>query len=155
LEAKTKGSPEHPRDTAPAREIPEAVDALVMKALARHPRERFQTATEMRQAIDAALEAPARRGRSRLAAAAVIAALAVFAVFAVVGKAPRLRAALASRRSPGKAAVVAAAVPAPSPAPSGEALAAADARRGEDGFDVGEDGDFVDDAVPGGQPGAP
>jgi hypothetical protein len=103
----------------------------------------------MLKAIDAALEGPARRGRSRLAAAALIAALAVFAAVAIVGKSPKLRAALASRRSP-ETAVVAVAPPS-----SGEALAATDALPGEDGFDLGEDGDFVDDTLPGAQPSAP
>ncbi|MEJ7733648.1 MAG: serine/threonine-protein kinase, partial [Polyangiaceae bacterium] len=51
LDAKTKGSPERPRDRAPSRGIPDPVDELVMRALARHPTVRFQSATEMRTAL--------------------------------------------------------------------------------------------------------
>jgi serine/threonine protein kinase len=65
LEAKRNGSPERLRDRAPARAIPEAVDELVMRALARHPSVRFQSAVEMRKAIDEALAAPAKKRGTR------------------------------------------------------------------------------------------
>jgi serine/threonine-protein kinase len=140
LDAKTKGSPERPRDRAPAREIPEAVDALVMKALARHPSERFQTATEMRLAIEAVFAAPARRGRSRLAAAGAMALIGALGVAATVARIPRLRGAAWLHDRQAVTAVVA--------APAERVAAAADATLDEGGFDVGEDGDFADDTLP-------
>jgi serine/threonine-protein kinase len=153
LDAKAKGSPERPRSTAPTADIPEAVDALVMKALARHPSERFQTASEMRRAVEAVVRAPSRGGRARVAAASVVAAL--MAVTAVVGavKSPKGRALLARLRGPEVTAV--AVVPsevaplevAP-PAQEPAAVAATDATQDAEGFDVGEDGDFVDDTHP-------
>jgi serine/threonine-protein kinase len=161
LDAKIKGSPERPRGRAPAREIPEAVDALVTKALARHPSQRFQTATEMRLAVEAVLAAPARRGRSRLAAAAAFALIGALGLTAAASRNPKIRVAAASLYRPQTAAVTAAAPPAATavpaatapvataPAPAEAVAAAADAKAGEDGFDEGEDGDFVDDTLPG------
>jgi len=155
LDAKIKGSPERPRERAPAREIPPAVDALVMKALARHPSERFQTATEMRVAIESVLAAPSRQGRSRLAAVALLGVVAVLAVVGAVGKTPRVRAAMPWLHTSQAAAVVAVAVApvaaAPVAAPAAAeapASATSNAVAGADGFDIGDDGDFVDDALP-------
>src|SRR5262249_12231647 len=65
LDAKIKGSPERLRDRAPARGVPGAVDELVMRALARHPSVRFQTAEEMLGAIDLALAVPAEQRKRR------------------------------------------------------------------------------------------
>ncbi|MFO0616475.1 MAG: protein kinase [Polyangiaceae bacterium] len=64
LEAKAQGNPPTLREAAPERNIPSRVDELCMRALARHPSLRFQSANEMRDAITAALREPARR-RSR------------------------------------------------------------------------------------------
>jgi serine/threonine-protein kinase len=77
LDAKLNGQPEPPRTRAPTRGIPEAVDALVMRALARHANQRFQTAAEMRRAIAAALAVPnrARRVRRALGGAAITVAM--------------------------------------------------------------------------------
>jgi hypothetical protein len=47
------------------------------------------------------------------------------------------------------AAAVATVATATAPAPAEVVAAAADAKAGEDGFDEGEDGDFVDDTLPG------
>jgi serine/threonine-protein kinase len=88
LDAKIKGSPEHPCERTPAHKIPAPVDALVMRALARHPALRFQSATEMRQAAEAVLEAPARaRVTRRMMGFAAFAALMAFATVLVAGKA--------------------------------------------------------------------
>ncbi len=65
LEAKAQGSPEAPSERAKARNIPADVDALCLRALARHPSLRFGAATEMREAIEAALAAPGKR-RSKI-----------------------------------------------------------------------------------------
>jgi serine/threonine-protein kinase len=155
LDAKAKGKPERPRCAAPTSDIPEAVDALVMKALARHASERFQTATEMRRAIDAVLSAPARGIRGRVMAAGAMVALVALAATAAVPRAPRLRAAIPwphkQQTAPAALAEPAiAAVPEPSAPAQAEAAAAAvrDATQDEAGFDIGEDGDFVEDAPP-------
>ncbi|WP_437727941.1 serine/threonine-protein kinase [Sorangium sp. So ce861] len=87
LDAKIKGSPERLRERAPARQIPPFVDELVMRALARHPSVRFQSAAEMRQAILRALGAPGRaRARRRAAGFAAVAAVMALAGAVVVGK---------------------------------------------------------------------
>ncbi len=44
-----------PRQRAPDAEIPEGVEAIVMRAIAREPEQRFQSAEALREAIDAAL----------------------------------------------------------------------------------------------------
>ncbi|WP_438029485.1 serine/threonine-protein kinase [Sorangium sp. So ce233] len=87
LDAKIKGSPERLRERAPSRQIPPFVDELVMRALARHPSVRFQSATEMRQAVLKALEAPARaRSRRRVFGFAAVAAVMTVAGVLAVGK---------------------------------------------------------------------
>ncbi|WP_438001303.1 serine/threonine-protein kinase [Sorangium sp. So ce185] len=140
LDAKIKGSPERLRERAPARQIPPFVDELVMRALARHPSVRFQSAVEMRQAILGALGAPGRaRARRRAVGFAAVAAVMALAGAVVVGKgreiAARVPAAAAlldvgreAAPPPGEAAQAAApgveAVDAPSAgAPSGAAEA--------------------------------
>ena len=88
LEQKTQGSPEAPSDRAPTREIPPAVDALVLKALARHSTLRFASAKDMVRAIESALDAPKRtRARRRAAGFVVVAAVMAGAlgVFATEG----------------------------------------------------------------------
>lgn len=174
-----KGSPERPRNRAPAREIPETVDALVMKALARHPSQRFQTATEMRLAVESALAEPARRSRSRAGASAVIALVALLGAGAWASQTPRGAALLAEvpwlhhaeataavAEAPAAPAEPAPATPpaeapapaetsAPAQAPAASEAPAAEAKADEDGFDHGEDGDFVDDTPPAAEPPAP
>ncbi|WP_437692473.1 serine/threonine-protein kinase [Sorangium sp. So ce176] len=87
LDAKIKGSPERLRERAPSRQIPPFVDELVMRALARHPSVRFQSATEMRRAVLTALEAPARaRSRRRALGFAAVAAVMTVAGVLAVGK---------------------------------------------------------------------
>jgi serine/threonine-protein kinase len=137
LDAKLKGSPERPRDAAPDRDIPVAVDALVMQALARHPSERFQSATEMRAAVEAALAVPARRRRGRAAGLMAIAAIAVFAVTVGATRGKQLRAAMPWLRAHATAQA----------APPVEAAADAPVLA-QGGFDEGEDGDLVDDTLP-------
>ncbi len=81
LEAKRSSDCVAPVRRAPHRGLPKNVDALLRKALARLPEERFQTAAEMRQALRRAVEAPAQRGRAgRLVASAAALTLLVGAV---------------------------------------------------------------------------
>jgi serine/threonine-protein kinase len=92
LDAKTKGSPETLRERAPSRAIPRSVDALVMRALARHPSVRFQSAAEMLLAIERALAEPERRRqRGRLLGMCGLTAAMAFAAVLLGGKATALR----------------------------------------------------------------
>ena len=85
LEAKIKGSPARTRDIAPDRDISEEVDELCSRAIARHPSLRLQTASEMRELVEALLEdrAPKRKrgkaavGLGLVAAAGLALAMAV------------------------------------------------------------------------------
>ncbi|WP_437746435.1 protein kinase [Sorangium sp. So ce1504] len=105
IDAKIKGSPERLRERAPTRQIPTFVDDLVMRALARHPSVRFQSAAEMRTAILEALGRPARaRTRRRALGFAAVAAAMTLAGVLVVGKGRELVA-----RVPAVAALVGAA----------------------------------------------
>jgi len=141
LEAKMNGSPEAPRDRAPNRNIPPAVEELVMRALARHANSRFQTATEMRRAIAIALEGPVRRRATmRLAGFAALAVtMAVSGVVLAGGRVPALRD-LFPAMHPGKA--IAAEVARAEDAPFDPSLGVTDpndswarAERGEDSLD--------------------
>ncbi len=84
IDQKRKGSPPRPEEIAPSRGIPAAVSELVLKALARHPSARFQSATEMRKAIDAALSGT-RVKKSRRFLGALTAVTALLAVAFGVG----------------------------------------------------------------------
>jgi serine/threonine-protein kinase len=171
LDAKAKGNPESPRSTAPTLDIPLALDALVMKALARHPSERFQTASEMIRALDAVAAAPTRGRRGRLVVASAMLSVGLLAAAAFgVARIPRLRAALPWPHRQAQTTVVVAAVPVADPTPevaqpaSGAPTAQpdpatmvatappADAQVDDEGFDIGEDGDFVDDVPPAAAP---
>lgn len=88
LEAKVKGSPEHPRERARDRDIPEGVDELVMRAIARHPSLRFGSAREMIAAIDRELDSGKAR-RRRWVGAVVFAASAAGALAALASFAGR------------------------------------------------------------------
>jgi serine/threonine protein kinase len=85
LDQKRKGSPMKPTEIAPSRGIPEAVSDVVLKALARHPGARFQSATEMRKAIDLALSGPGRARTSRRWLGALAAATAMLALAGGIG----------------------------------------------------------------------
>ncbi len=96
LDAKAKGSPERLRDRAPSSEIPAAVDDLVMRAIARHPSARFQSAADMARAVDAARRAPERRRRvGRALGVVAFAGAMLCAAGLLVAGTPRLRAAVA------------------------------------------------------------
>ncbi|HRI70216.1 MAG TPA: protein kinase [Polyangium sp.] len=92
VDAKMKGSPEHPRERVPAKRLPPAVDDLLMRALSRHPGLRFQTANEMREALLHALAAPARaRSRRRAIGFSALASVMAFAAVLFTGKAHEIR----------------------------------------------------------------
>ena len=92
IDQKRKGSPPRPDEIAPQRGIPAAVSDLLMKALARHPSARFQSATEMRRAIDAALAGGrVRKSRRYLGAFAAITALLAVALGVGVVKSEKVR----------------------------------------------------------------
>jgi serine/threonine-protein kinase len=146
LDAKLKGSPARLAEAARAGadEIPDAVDELVMKALARHPSQRFQTATEMRQAMAGLRGGSSRRRGKRAVGALAFTMIALFGVAAFAVKGKPLRASLPWLHARPVAAFVAA------PAPPATAAPAAS----EEVVDLGpiddgvEDGDFVDDGLP-------
>ena len=127
LAAKIKGTPERLKERCPAKDIPRAADELVMRALARHPSLRFQSACEMRQAIEKILDAPAAtRLRRRVAGLSVIAATMAFAAVLLVGRATEIRSAAGglfpakTAEATAAAGVIAEAPAAPDPAKAGE-----------------------------------
>jgi serine/threonine-protein kinase len=64
--------PESPRVRAPRRGIPEALDRVILRALAKGPCDRFASAAAMREALESAIAAPARsRARTKRLALAV------------------------------------------------------------------------------------
>jgi hypothetical protein len=65
--------PDAPRLRAPTRAIPEEVDLVILRALAKSPGERFATAAEFREALEDVLRVPARRrARARKVAFSVM-----------------------------------------------------------------------------------
>jgi hypothetical protein len=79
-------TPPAPRVRAPKRPIPRAVEAAVLRAMAKSPSARFATATAMREALEDARGAPVRRReRARRVAGAVLMGGAIVA--AAVGSA--------------------------------------------------------------------
>jgi hypothetical protein len=81
LDAKAKSSPETTRARAPQRGIPTMLDKTISQALEPNPDVRFQSAEEMREALEAALREPEqkRRRRRRLGFAVVGVVLAFIA----------------------------------------------------------------------------
>ncbi len=78
---------ERPRSRAPQAIIPGELEALIMKALAKAKEDRFATALELREALEAALVAPdRRRARGRkLVGAVIFGSLAVLAAAGLKG----------------------------------------------------------------------
>jgi serine/threonine-protein kinase len=122
LAAKIKGSPERISERCPALELPRMVDDLVMRALARHPSVRFQSAAEMRKAVEVAIEAPlARRASRRVAGLSAFAAVMAFALVLVAGRAKEIQGVVAGfrgGREQAPAALTAPAQPDPAAAPA-------------------------------------
>lgn len=73
IDAKRRTEVEPPSVRAPQRGLPKTVDRVITRALAGNPDQRYQTAREMRAALEAALKAPERaRARRRTVAASVM-----------------------------------------------------------------------------------
>jgi serine/threonine-protein kinase len=80
--------PEPPQSKAPTRAIPSAFDAIIMNALAKKPENRFASAQEMREALQALLVMPTRRQQtSRRAASAILGSVALIAMLAIGARA--------------------------------------------------------------------
>jgi serine/threonine-protein kinase len=108
-------TPAPPRVRSPALAIPVEVEAIVMRAMAKHPGERFPSAEAMQQALEQTLAIPERRTvRARRALTATLMSLAV--AVAAGGSAYWARLA-APRLTP----TLASAIP-PAPAPTASAL---------------------------------
>lgn len=75
IDRKLRCDPESPRERAPGRGIPAALDRAIMRSLARFAPQRYKSATEMRMALEAALAAPERERtvRRRVAMLALVA----------------------------------------------------------------------------------
>ncbi|MBX3182681.1 MAG: protein kinase [Polyangiaceae bacterium] len=109
LDQKLRVPPERLRQRAPTRGFPVMFDNTVQKSLANSPDQRYQSAEELREALDSALKEPALRQRRRRAiATGVVAALGIAVAGAAIFGAsdPNLRGkALALfGQSPGEAA---------------------------------------------------
>ncbi|HEY6560868.1 MAG TPA: serine/threonine-protein kinase [Polyangiaceae bacterium] len=95
LEAKLRIQPERPGQRAPKRGLTNMVDDTLQRSLEREPSGRFQSAAEMREALEAALREPdVRRRRRRAFGFALLGMLAVAigAVTAVASTQPDVRA---------------------------------------------------------------
>ena len=56
-------TPRPPKACLPSRAIPKALDAIVIRAMAKNAAHRFQSATELRTALERVLTAPGRTAR--------------------------------------------------------------------------------------------
>ncbi len=78
LDQKLRVPPERLRSRAPTRGFPVMFDNTIQKSLANSPDQRYQSAEELREALDSALKEPAQRQRRRRAiATGVVAALGI------------------------------------------------------------------------------
>lgn len=94
--------PENPRKRAPDAALPPELENVILRALAKAKEDRFSTATEMREALEAALVAPDRR-KSRaksMVTAALLASLGVIAVAAFESRSSKLEALLFPKAAP-------------------------------------------------------
>ena len=108
-------TPQPPRVRAPARQIPVALEAAVVRAMAKRPEERFSSAQAMRSALEETLLAPVRRrARARRIATSLVTGACMLA--AAGGSAAWARA-HATAIAPAPVMLAAAAAPAPPPAP--------------------------------------
>ncbi|HMJ10524.1 MAG TPA: protein kinase [Polyangiaceae bacterium] len=95
LDAKLQTLPERPGQRAPKRGLTHMVDDTLLRSLERDPSQRFQSAAEMREALEVALREPERRRRQRRAfgfALLGMLAIAIGAVTAVASTQPHVRA---------------------------------------------------------------
>ncbi|MGE3668275.1 MAG: protein kinase [Polyangiaceae bacterium] len=151
LDKKLRGQPESLRRRAPTRGFPAMFDKTVQKSLATEPEQRYQSADQLREALEDALQEPVKRQRRRRTiATGILAALGIALAGGAIAGAqnPEMRAramAMIGKQAPAEetptatleeAPVVAEAAPADD---QGEEVAAAD----EEGSEMGdqEDGD--------------
>jgi serine/threonine-protein kinase len=73
-------TPRPPKACLPSRSIPKALDAIVVRAMAKNAEHRFQSATELREALESVLTAPSRTARSWRGAATATAPCAALVV---------------------------------------------------------------------------
>jgi eukaryotic-like serine/threonine-protein kinase len=107
-----RDTPMPPRVRVPARAIPAALDAIVIRAMAKKPEDRFPSAATMRAALEETGTAPARRrARTRSLVSTVFVSLAVLAAAGVSAQWTRLH-------TPALDPIAAAPAPAPAPAPT-------------------------------------
>ena len=86
-------TPMPPRVRVPGREIPAAVETIVIRAMAKKPEHRFASADELRAALQDTLRAPARRRATvRKVASTVVVGIAVLAAAGLSGRWARLNA---------------------------------------------------------------
>ncbi len=103
LDAKLRKVPESPRDRAPQRGLPQMVDQTIQQALESDPNKRFQSASDMREALQAALREPEliRRRRRRIAFAALgVLTLALGGAIAAGASRPDVRARASAMAKP-------------------------------------------------------
>ncbi len=82
-----RDTPRPPRTCAASRSIPRALDAVVVRAMAKSPGARFPSANAMRAALEEVLAAPKRtRERARGIATAVLSAVAMFVAASVASR---------------------------------------------------------------------
>ncbi len=78
LDKKLRGQPESLRRRAPTRGFPAMFDKTVQKSLATEPEQRYQSADQLREALEDALQEPVKRQRRRRAiATGILAALGI------------------------------------------------------------------------------
>lgn len=147
LDKKLRGQPESLRRRAPTRGFPAMFDKTVQKSLATEPEQRYQSADQLREALEDALQEPVKRQRRRRTiATAVLAALGIAVAGGAIAGAqnPEMRAramALIGKKAPAEETptVTLEEAPLAATAPAedqGEELAAAD--------EEGDMGDQVD-----------
>jgi serine/threonine-protein kinase len=103
IDRKLRALPETPRERAPGRGIPVALDRAIMRALARFPAQRPKNAAELRTALEAALLSPTRSRtmRRRVAATVMVACAALLgAAVAKNAQRPEVRARAAALAGP-------------------------------------------------------
>ncbi len=103
LDAKFRKEPESLRNLVPERGIPKMLDVAVSRALSTEPEHRYKTATELREALEAALHEPEQtHSRRKLASRGIASAvaLAVIGVVAIGAARPEVRQKAALALSP-------------------------------------------------------
>jgi serine/threonine-protein kinase len=121
-------TPVPPRARAPSRPIPAAVEAVVVRAMAKAPADRFATALAMSDALEDTLRAPERRREHvRRVAAGVLSAAAMIAAAAGASRWERWRMDYGSHATVDRKAAIVGAIARAAPSGDGERANHADA----------------------------